>query len=269
MIITKHLLYFMILSLCGWIYETAVMTIIEKKWDNRGFLIGPAIPIYGVGATLIGIIKEIADYNNINYDIIQVFFIAFIGSAILEYSVHYSLEKIFHAYWWDYSTAPLNINGRICLPASIGFGLAGIFVVYYAFPFVVEITNRINPIVIELIVTLSVIAMTADTTMTIVLLSNFEEKIKQSEEIMNLNIGRRVNSAFETVEDLTTNTYISKVVSLMKIPQKLVLKKIKGFKGYKLGVSTKLNNALSIIKNKNLGDKENGKEENDIKKSTN
>ena len=30
-----------------------------------------------------------------------------------------------HALWWDYSSFPLNIHGRISLFTSLGFGFAG------------------------------------------------------------------------------------------------------------------------------------------------
>ena len=49
-----------------------------------------------------------------------------ISSAILEYLTSFVLEKFFGARWWDYSTIPLNIHGRICLSCSIAFGLAGV-----------------------------------------------------------------------------------------------------------------------------------------------
>ena len=60
----------------------------------------------------------------------RIFLICFFGSIVLDYTTSWALEKLFHAYWWDYSDVICNINGRVCLPASIGFGLAGILVFY-------------------------------------------------------------------------------------------------------------------------------------------
>ena len=54
---------------------------------------------------------------------------------VLEYGTSWALEKLFHAYWWDYSSMPLNINGRVCFPYSVGFGVAGLIVVYFIAPF--------------------------------------------------------------------------------------------------------------------------------------
>lgn len=53
-----------------------------------------------------------------------------LGSIVLEYGTSWAFEKLFHAYWWDYSSMPLNINGRVCFPYSVGFGVAGLIVVY-------------------------------------------------------------------------------------------------------------------------------------------
>ena len=66
---------------------------------------------------------------------IVLFFICALGSAILEYTTSFLLEKLFQARWWDYSHIPLNLNGRICLPATICFGIAGVLIIGYVFPF--------------------------------------------------------------------------------------------------------------------------------------
>ena len=48
--------------------------------------------------------------GEISYTWWQVFLVAFFGSIVLEYVTSWGLEKLFHAYWWDYSDVPLNIN---------------------------------------------------------------------------------------------------------------------------------------------------------------
>ena len=54
----------------------------------------------------------------------------------IEYIASYLMETLFHARWWDYSAMPLNINGRICLPVLLCFGLAGVAVVRWGAPFI-------------------------------------------------------------------------------------------------------------------------------------
>ena len=61
----------------------------------------------------------------------QVFLASATGSAVLEYSTSWVLEKLFHARWWDYSNIPLNLNGRICLPFALCFGTVGCLLYYF------------------------------------------------------------------------------------------------------------------------------------------
>ena len=158
------MIYFSIFSVIGYFYESLAMTIWAGKWDNRGFLYGPAIPIYGLGALLGTLLFE---YLYPDYTPTSVFFISMAASAILEYVVHYLLEQIFHAYWWDYSKSPFNINGRICLPASIGFGIAGLVVVYVINPAVLPVINELKETTADLIALICTIIFTADLTLTL------------------------------------------------------------------------------------------------------
>ena len=118
--VSRFFVWFVIYGCMGWIYETVYCIIKSGKWENRGFLYGPMCPIYGVGALGISVVYEyLRSEGGGQPPWWQVFVIAFLGSMVLEYSTSWLLEKLFHAYWWDYRDSPLNINGRICLPASL------------------------------------------------------------------------------------------------------------------------------------------------------
>ena len=75
-----------------------------------------------------------------------IFIICVIGSAIAEFATRWVLEKRFNARWWDYSNMPLNIQGRICVPVSICFGLAGVLIVRLLIPFVSGMHQVIHPV---------------------------------------------------------------------------------------------------------------------------
>ena len=49
---TTLFIWFILYSILGWMYETIYCSLKSLKWDNRGMLIGPYCPIYGVGAVL-------------------------------------------------------------------------------------------------------------------------------------------------------------------------------------------------------------------------
>lgn len=128
----------MVYSFCGWIIETIYVGISERKIVNRGFLLGPYLPIYGVAGTLMTFILGFY----IDYPLF-LFLNSIIIGSIVEYFTGYAMEKIFKAKWWDYSNIPLNLNGRICLQNSILFGILGTILVYYINPFLHSCLNRI------------------------------------------------------------------------------------------------------------------------------
>lgn len=138
MFYTYFLLYF-IYSIIGWFLEVGLAFYEHKKFVNRGFLIGPYCPIYGVGCLLLTILLS----KYINEPRVIFAFSIFI-CATLEYLTSYLMEKIFKLRWWDYSNMKFNINGRICLETLIPFGIIGVLVVKYISPFLINTVNSIN-----------------------------------------------------------------------------------------------------------------------------
>ncbi|MDO5702941.1 MAG: putative ABC transporter permease [Lachnospiraceae bacterium] len=136
MSVTGYFNHFIILSFIGWIYECTYCTLKTTNWQNRGFLFGPICPIYGAGGMLgYALYLFLVSKHDIDtVSSVAVFAICAAGSAVLEYSTSFILEMLFHARWWDYSNSPLNLNGRICLPATLGFGAAGLIFIKYIFP---------------------------------------------------------------------------------------------------------------------------------------
>ncbi len=150
MIIAAYFVNFIVFSFMGWVWETVYCTFKTKHWQNRGFLYGPVCPIYGTAAvTALIVFNFVPVLNTGSLASWKIFLICAAGSAVIEYTTSYVLEKIFHAVWWDYSKVPLNVNGRICLPATCGFGLAGIVIVRYLFPFIRSLHQENRPLLNE------------------------------------------------------------------------------------------------------------------------
>ncbi len=144
MIVAQYFVEFIFYSFLGWGWESIYCTTVEKKWADRGFLFGPICPIYGscvVAASIIfSLIPALSDPS---FPVWGIFILCMIGSAIAEFGTSWIMEKRFNARWWDYSTMPLNIQGRICLPVSICFGLAGVAIVKWLMPFVAGLHETI------------------------------------------------------------------------------------------------------------------------------
>lgn len=131
MLLFKHYSsLFIIYSFIGWFIEVIWTFLTDKKFVNRGFLIGPYCPIYGVGCLLLVLLLD-----KFKDSVLLLFFMSIIVCSILEYSTSYIMEKLFKARWWDYSEYKFNLNGRICAATMIPFGVLGVLVVYFLNPF--------------------------------------------------------------------------------------------------------------------------------------
>lgn len=206
MIICKYVCLFFIYSFMGWIYETLFCTIKGKKWENRGFLYGPIIPIYGFGAVIISIFATVAEDNHVTTPVWKVFLVSMIGSAILEYVTSWALEKIFHARWWDYSNIPLNVQGRINLFSSIGFGLAGVLIIYVLKPFAEGIVDGVSPLVVETMALLLVMILAADFSLIVNQLKQFDQVVLHYRDVFDENMGSIVDATVQQTEEIKQMT---------------------------------------------------------------
>lgn len=144
--ITLYFLLFMIYAHLGWCLEVICKLKDEKKFINRGFLIGPYCPIYGWGAVAITLLLY-----RYKYDPLVLFVMTTATCAILEYITSYIMEKMFKARWWDYSKRKFNLNGRVCLGTTIPFGLFGMFLTYVSNPFFIELLERVNKYALDIV----------------------------------------------------------------------------------------------------------------------
>ena len=135
----RWFLLFILYSNIGWLIEVIKTKFDDKKWVNRGFLIGPYLPIYGISAIVM--VNYLTHYKG---DIVTVFILALFICSLAEYVTSYVMEKLFNTRWWDYSDEKFNLEGRICLKNCFYFGLLGVLLVYIVNPMFVRILNNIN-----------------------------------------------------------------------------------------------------------------------------
>ena len=130
---------FIFYSVIGWLVEIINAFVYEKRFVNRGFLIGPYCPIYGFGCTFITICL-----SNDASDFAGLFLKSALICSVLEYVTSYLMEKIFKYRWWDYSNRKFNINGRICLETTVPFGLGACLIIKVINPFIFKIINMMS-----------------------------------------------------------------------------------------------------------------------------
>lgn len=137
---------FIIYSFLGWIIECIYNYFDTGKLTDRGFLIGPWIPIYGVGSLLI--IAFLTKYMN---HPITLFVMSCVICSVLEYFTSFIMEGVFKNRWWDYSHKKFNLNGRICLETTIPFGFAGLGLCFIGQPTLLFLIHKIPFTVVTII----------------------------------------------------------------------------------------------------------------------
>lgn len=113
----QWLIFFYIYSFFGWIFESSYVSLRKKKWVNRGFLMGPFLPIYGGGAVMMLFVSEPFRSN-----LILTYFAGAVGATLLELVTGIVMESIFKIKYWDYSSKKYNYKGYICLSSTIVWG---------------------------------------------------------------------------------------------------------------------------------------------------
>lgn len=148
----QWLLIFYIYCFCGWVFESAVVSVRQKRPVNRGFLRGPMLPIYGFGATImLHVSLPLAGHP------VQIYFAGMVVATAFEYVVGVVMEAIFKVKYWDYSEHRFQFQGRICLQSSLAWGMLSVLLVYVLHPPVEYLLEQFN--LLPLVFTASVLSV--------------------------------------------------------------------------------------------------------------
>ena len=153
----EYVILFMLCCFIGWFWEVLWEFLKNGNLINSGTMHGPWLPIYGTGSLLIYLL--LYEYKDKKW---LIFIGSFVICTISEYITSIYLEYTYGMAWWNYTDKPFNINGRICLPYSLVFGLSGLFVIYKLVPFVKKINLKFNKNVLTVICIILLIIFAAD-----------------------------------------------------------------------------------------------------------
>lgn len=118
-------------SFLGVVIETIFVLATRGIWMNRvGLVYGPFNLLYGAGA----VILTLALYRFRNRGSWLSFLGGMVIGSVVEYVCSWAQEMAFGSRSWDYSNAPFNINGRICLLFTIFWGILGVFWIKNIYP---------------------------------------------------------------------------------------------------------------------------------------
>ena len=190
--------WFYIYSFLGWLWESSYVSLKEKKLVNRGFVTGPVCTIYGFGAVIVYLILK-----PISGNIILLYLGGVIVPTILEYATAVLMETLFHTSWWDYSKNKYNFQGRICLGASLGWGVFSVILFYVFQPFVERIVALYSVATGELLVRIATLVYAVDFGMSYMNAMQIGEKLRNMDAVMDELYEYIQNSRlYESTEEL-------------------------------------------------------------------
>ncbi len=183
----KYFLLFVMYSMMGWIMEVLLALICLRKFVNRGVLIGPYLPIYGVGCLLILLLVQ--RYKNKPWLLV---ICSMLICSALEYVTSFLLEAIFNTRWWDYSNNFMNLNGRICIETTALFGVLGAFIVYVVNPvfmkLIYKMPNSMINILFYFFASMMIIDAATSFTSVSLIRNSFGGEVKDTTEEVSKNV---------------------------------------------------------------------------------
>ena len=144
-------------SFLGWAAETATAAIRHHRYVDRSVLYGPWCVSYGITAVVLTLGLSELRGN---------FFFLFLGSAVaatvVEWISGHLLERATHTRWWDYSRRRWNLDGYVCLTASLMWGALGLVVIQWGNPLLLALYRLIYPPVAHIVLLVLVCILAVD-----------------------------------------------------------------------------------------------------------
>lgn len=134
--VVQTLYWFFLYGCIGWGVEVVYAAIKERRLVNRGFLCGPICPIYGCGMVVLNwtVAALAPSGEGKSVSTVAVFFVGMVLTTAIELVGGWTLFKIYHIRWWDYSNMKFNIGGYICPQFSLLWGLGSVIMVKVVHP---------------------------------------------------------------------------------------------------------------------------------------
>lgn len=134
---------FLFYSLAGCLLERAYAHRVsgEAHPVRRCFLLLPLCPVYGLGMTALLVLPP---------SMRQGVWLPLAGAAaatLTEFFYHWLCQRLFGVKFWDYSRAPGNLQGRVCVPFSLAWGVLSALAVWLVQPPLERLIARIPPTV--------------------------------------------------------------------------------------------------------------------------
>ena len=108
---------FLVYSWLGFLLEAAYALLVGASPDRKCLLVLPLCPVYGLGACTILLLagRQLGPA--------PLFLLGGTAATAVEYAAALFYQRLLGVSFWDYRGLPGNVQGRVCLPFSLAWGL--------------------------------------------------------------------------------------------------------------------------------------------------
>jgi uncharacterized membrane protein len=164
---------FLIYSFLGVLIEGIFCLAVEGVLELRlGLLYLPLRPIYGAGGAGCTLFLHRFSANPP-----LVFLFGMLICSVVEYIASFATEKGFGTVSWDYSDKVANLQGRICLQYSLGWGVLALLAVYVLDPFLIRLVNATESHLAEEVLTVLMLLAVASGILTLAALARARRRV--------------------------------------------------------------------------------------------
>ena len=172
---------FFLYAFLGWCCEVVFAAVKTGKFVNRGFLLGPVCPIYGMGVALV-----LWALLPLEHNLPVLYFGSVLITSALEFLLGWISEKLLHQRLWDYSDMPFNLCGHICLAFSLVWGFACLLVVRIFHPVLMGLVALIPHTLGWILLALFSAAFLTDLVLTLIAALKLPKQVRAVEDMEKL-----------------------------------------------------------------------------------
>ena len=165
-------------GLLGWVLETAFAALRQKRYVDRSVLFGPLCLSYGLTGTVLT-----WGLSELRGSWFFLFLGCAVGATVVEWTAGHLLERATHTRWWDYSASRFNLDGYICLTASVVWGLLGLVAVEWVSPLLLSLYRLLPPLLAGILVWVLLALLAVDGVGTILTLMGIRGALPQVEAV--------------------------------------------------------------------------------------
>jgi len=163
---------FLAYSFLGVLVEGIFGLLVDGVLELRlGLLYLPLRPIYGIGGAGCALLTRFIQRP------VLVFVLGALICSVVEYAASLATEKAFGTVSWDYSDKALNVQGRVCLQYSLGWGVLALLVVYALDPLVYGFVNLSGRRPGELLLTVLMVLVSLSALITVAALVRLRTRV--------------------------------------------------------------------------------------------